>query len=152
MKTGIGQRGKHAEKAVREYLETVNNRIAEFEFERIYDARAAGGRFPARTGDFVLIMPLSYVTLEVKEVDHESRLPKKNFKNDQIARLHKRQLAGGTVEILVFHAPSRTWRAPCLDFFLSRLHDSSWDLSGFASFVSCGQALESKLPQLKARR
>lgn len=127
-------RGKTAEVAVRNYLTALNNRIAEFEWSRIYDARSAGGKFPSRPGDFEFFRKWQgrpiHGLIEVKEVAHAFRLPAKNFKKEQLAKLRKRQMVGGMIVILVYHSSTGKWRDLPLHFFLDRITLPSWDLSG----------------------
>src|SRR5262245_19757351 len=104
-----GQRGKWAEDKVRALLKKLGEADARFDWERILDARSAGGRFRAQIGDFGVFMPQLHGVIEVKEVDHAYRLPHKNFDTEAVAKLYKRQLAGGATWIIVAHLRS-AWR------------------------------------------
>lgn len=137
----LGERGKEPEDKVRDFLSRLSEKYAVFDFQREYDARSAGGRLPARVGDFTLFFPGVHGALEVKGVEHAYRLPEKNFKLAAINRLRKRQLAGGLIIVLVYHEPTKLWRSPPLQFFLSNKHVPSWDLSPFDTFRSIGEAL-----------
>lgn len=125
----IGSRGKTAEKQVQEYLKKLSEGWAEFDYARIYDARSAGGRFPGRPGDFEIYTPTGHGLIEVKEVAHDFRLPAKNFSYKKFGHLHKRQLAGGEIIILVKHTTTGMWRKPPLSLFLEDPQAASWDLS-----------------------
>lgn len=131
----IGARGKAAETKVRDYLKTVQATDINFDFERIQDARAAGGAFAAQVGDFYAFREYKGVhrsfILEVKEVDHEYRLPAKNFKKEQIARMRKRMWAGQRPIVLVYFSPKKLWREVPLTYFIDHLDAPSWDLREF---------------------
>lgn len=138
----VGQRGKWAEAEVQKLLKLKSDADLHFTANRTLDARAAGGRFPAQAGDFVWYKLSEGVSsngiLEVKEVEHEFRLPFKNLDNDSYARMYKRELAGSQVLVLVAHRlpnmrPAEVlWRALPLSYFANR-NDvkgvGSWDLS-----------------------
>lgn len=139
-----GDYGKWAEKEVRKVLQEMSDAHLHFAFNRTLDARSAGGKFPAQAGDFQWFynLPLIDITcngiIEVKQVEHLYRLPFKNFETDDYARVHKRELAGSRVLVLVAHKLEKmkpkdvTWRALPLSYFADR-NDvkgvGSWDLS-----------------------
>ncbi len=135
-----GQRGKVAEAAVKKFLVGLKERKLAFDFERKYDARSAGGRFQSQAGDFGFFSPSEHGLIEVKEVAHEYRLPKKNFGADQRARLKIRELAGGVVVILVYHLPLKRWRVLPLSAFY--VEEPSWDLSKYPDYANVSEALE----------
>jgi hypothetical protein len=139
----IGQRGKAAEKEVRVYLERLSFKYAGFAYERIYDARSARGKFPARAGDFEFYASRLHGLIEAKEVEHDFRLPNKNLKKEQIARLRKRQLAGGLVFVLINHTTSGLWRSVPVEWLHERSAQPSWDLSEFPTLPSAAAALVS---------
>lgn len=150
MPSGIGQRGKAAEKEVRAFLERLNFKYAGFDFERVYDARSAGGRFPARPGDFEFYAPRLHGLIEVKEVEHDFRLPRKNMegakakgdaKVSRIAKLRKRQMAGGTIFVLINHTTTGLWRSVPIDWLHERAAQPSWDLSEFSQHSSAATEL-----------
>ncbi|MDI1360629.1 hypothetical protein [Methylotenera sp.] len=137
-------RGKKAEKAVATYLTELSSKVAAFDWHRVYDARSAGGRFAAQPGDFAFYAPGLHGLIEVKEVEHEFRLPKKNFDNDQIAKLRKRELAGGEIGIVInFYTLNQTfWRLVPLTFFRENLDVPSWDLREFPKHLKAKDALD----------
>ncbi len=137
-------RGKKAEKAVSDYLGALSGSVAAFDWHRVYDARSAGGRFAAQPGDFAFYAPQLHGLIEVKEVEHEFRLPKKNFDNDQIAKLRKRELAGGEIGIVIhFKTLNQSfWRLVPLEYFRARLDVPSWDLSEFEKHPKAKVALD----------
>lgn len=148
--TGIGQRGKSAEKETRSFLDRLNFKYASFDYERVYDARSAGGRFPARPGDFEFYAPRLHGLIEVKEVEHDFRLPRKNMegskakdaaKVSRIAKLLKRQLAGGMIFVLVNHTTTGLWRSVPIDWLHDRAAAPSWDLSEFKTYASAAECL-----------
>jgi hypothetical protein len=141
-----GSRGKVAEKKVREYLEVLGARYASFDFERKYDARSAGGRFPSQAGDFGFYKMVGNGAvsglIEVKEIAHDYRLPNKNFSSDRIARLKKRFLAGQDIIILVYHTEAKLWRCPPFDIFMKDPTAASWDLSVYERFSLVQEAVD----------
>ena len=142
VKSEAGQRGKYAEGKVSLHLAKLSTKYAEFDYSRIYDARSAGGRFPSRPGDFEFWAPKLHGLIEVKEVDHLCRLPSKNMKKEQIAKLRKRELAGGLILVLVYFTPLASWRSIPLNWLQVRCADPSWDLSAFPQLASAEECLE----------
>jgi hypothetical protein len=136
-----GQRGKLPEKKVRELLERLKAQKAGFDYERKYDARSAGGRFQSQAGDFGFFAHSLHGLIEVKEVDHDFRLPRKNFPDEQRARLRLRELAGGLIIVLIYHTSTKLWRVCRLSDFREGV--PSWDLSDIPTFPNVTQAVES---------
>lgn len=132
-KASIGQRGKFAEGEVRKLLERQSNAHAAFDYNRIYDARSAGGRFPGQPGDFGFYRTEAHGLIEAKEIGHDHRLPKDKLA--QLPKLHKRQLAGGTIIVLVFHTATELWRMVPFKWLWDRRTQPSWDLSEFPTYV-----------------
>lgn len=133
-------RGKWAEGVVRDCLKAIEEATLRFTFNRIPDAHAAAGRFPAQAGDFQWFYAPGSGSeysrngvIEVKEVDHEYRLPHKNFDADAVGRMRKRQLAGCETLVLVafktagLRGNKIPWRAFDLDYFTTR-EGGSWDM------------------------
>lgn len=142
-KVPVGQRGKYAEGKVREILERLNSQHAKFDYGRIYDARSAGGKgIPGRPGDFEFYAPGLFGLIEVKEVDHPFRLPKKNLDKEQIAKLRKRQLAGGVIFVLILHTTTGLWRRVPIDWLHERAGQPSWDLSEFITHGTADVTLQ----------
>jgi len=141
-------RGKAAEKAVQTYLERKQESLGiAFDWERVPDARAAGGRFKPVTGDYRAFYGGKSANIEVKEVDTTDRLPKKNFSRDQIARCYRRWRAGVVTVVLIHHTKSDQWVvAPISDFFEQDV--PSWLTSGYPSFLSAEKALDFALQDL----
>jgi hypothetical protein len=134
-------RGKYAEDKVRDELKALSDRRAYFDFERNYDARSSMGRIPRRAGDFTFYTSTGHGVIEVKQVNHEFRLPKKNFNPDGFGVLRKRALAGGKIIVLVFHTPTRIWRYIPFEWFDERRDQTSWVLSDFREFQKPADAL-----------
>ena len=144
----VGDRGKWAEGKVRDALKG-RALQAGFQFMRLPDARA--GSFQPTTADFLVVDSGRPFFLEVKEVNHVSRLPGKNFDQGQRARLALWEAAGARSRVLICHSPLREvvqppeakgkiWRAFRAAYFG---HDTppSWDLHHFPLF-SLTDALE----------
>lgn len=127
----LANRGKKAEAAIRDLLEDTKVQHIRFDYQRQLDARAAGGRFPSQTGDYLWFNQKGHGALEVKSVKHDFRLPAKNFGKEQIARLYRRQLASSIVVIAVHHSTTDLWRLPTFDVFSKNRTVPSWDLRAF---------------------
>lgn len=135
-------RGKTTEAAVAKYLKAYDAKNQNFDFARNYDSHSAGGRFQRQTGDFQFYGPGVHGVIEAKEVKHDFRVPHSNVDQGQVAKLWKRQLAGGEIIILICHSTTKLWRVVGLDVFRVRT-GGSWDLSNFKTFPSCAAALDS---------
>jgi hypothetical protein len=142
-----GSKGKPSETAVQDILTKLGN-SAEFDWSRIYDARSAGGRFPARPGDFEFFCPGVHGLIEVKELKHAFRLPSARL--PQLPKLRKRQLAGGEIVVVIFHTQLEKWRAVPVEW-LSRNLGSSWDLREFPYRDTLKGALGVFSPELYKR-
>ena len=130
----VAERGKWAESEVRKVLLEMSEKHMRFAFHRITDARSAGGKAPAQAADFWWSYTDGKTTphglLEVKEVEHISRLPYKNLSPESYARMRKRELAGAKVFVLVAHRTDVTvWRFLPLSDFGGPRPGGSWDLS-----------------------
>lgn len=123
--TEAANKGKTAEKKVADYLKAWDSRHQDSDQHRVLDARAAGGRFNRQCGDFVFYRPDVHGVIEVKETQFPERLPHGNFGVDQVAKLRKRQLAGGVIVILVYHTQTKVWRLVPLEKFFVR-EKGSW--------------------------
>lgn len=103
----VAERGKRAESEVRKVLLEMSEKHLRFASHRVLDARSAGGKLPAQAGDFFWSYTDGKTTphglLEVKEVEHAAKLPYKNLSPESYARMHKRELAGAKVFVLVAH-------------------------------------------------
>lgn len=137
-------RGKYAEGQVKQHLKILSLGNKDFDFERKYDARASRGRIPSQAGDFGFFAPSRHGLIEAKEVEHDFRLPKKNFNPDGWGRLTMRRMAGGEIIIVVCHMTTKLWRTPDFQFFLDRGGQPSWDLSEFKTFDKVSAALYSR--------
>ena len=131
-------RGKWAEAQAHDYLKGLSARRAKFDFERMPDARAAMGRFKSMIGDFEFFLPGIHGVLEVKETKHSFRIAKDKL--EQLPRLQKRAMCGGTCIVLVYFSAPGLWRA-----FLAtdlKIGLPSWDLSLYQTFGTAAEALQ----------
>lgn len=135
-------RGKSAEAEVMKYLKAYDAKHQDFDWHRVPDAHSAGGRFNPVVFDFAFFGPTVHGGIEVKEVKHDFRIPHGNFGEQQVAKLWKRQLAGGEIVIVVYHSTTGLWRVPRFEVFRTR-EGGSWDLSMWSTFESCKLALDS---------
>lgn len=130
--TSSANRGKKAEKTVHKILDTFNSRCAGFTFNRVPDAHAAGGRFPAQAGDFQAFkktpMASRNFIIEVKEVKHDYRLPHGNYSEDKVSRVQKRVWAGTEAVVAVLHTTTNQWRLVPFEVFTTR-PGGSWNLA-----------------------
>lgn len=149
------QKGKNAEEAVRKVLVDVATHHPNFDFQRMFDARSAGGRFPAQIADyefFCRVTPAQTVhgVLEVKETEHESRLSAYLIARDKkrihikMKRWERRAAAGGFMYIILHHKTTGLWRA--VDMTELKLGESSWDVSEFKTYDSASEAVKAALP------
>lgn len=121
-------RGKAAESKVRKELEILAQ-LANFDYERITDAFSSrGGATSPRPGDFLAFQEGKPFLLEVKEVAHDFRLPRANFRLDQRARMVKRHHAGCRCFVLVHSSTTKLWRMAPVTYFGTE-DKGSWDLS-----------------------
>lgn len=134
----VADRGKWAEAQAHDYLKALSAKRAEFDFERMPDARAAMGRIKATIGDFEFFMPGAHGVLEVKETKHAFRIAKDKLK--QLPRLHKRAMCGGVCLVLVYHSSTNLWRALRAEHL--PIGPASWDLAGFPTFYTPTAALQ----------
>ena len=134
MTIAAANRGKYAEGKVKALLKKLES--ANCTHARWPDARA--GSFVVAPADFMILQDGYLRLVEVKEVDHEYRLPYKNLEQGQLARLLMWQAAGAGSWVLVYHTPIKLWRCIPAQFFLHRplLSDTgkpmgSWKLTEF---------------------
>lgn len=112
-------RGKYAEGLVKKKL--VSLEAANFSHARWPDAHA-GSRTVA-LADFQYMCRGKFTLLEVKEVDHDFRLPYKNLDTDQIGRMRMWKAAGSQGHVLVYHTPTKLWRVADISwFFIHRIY------------------------------
>lgn len=153
VKEGVGDRGKYAEKEVTKVLEGWNA-LANFAFERLPDARAAGGRIKAQISDFMCwhrqrpqelglgrLAQNLCIPLEVKSTEHKGGYLLKREALDQLPRLKKAQLAGTVPVVLVYFKAHDFWRVAPIDFFVYDV--SSWNMSSLPTFPTAKAALAS---------
>jgi penicillin-binding protein-related factor A (putative recombinase) len=130
-KSSIGQRGKSAESKVQDRLKALCV-SADKAFYRLPDFRA--GSMQPTLADFLFFHKGITNVIEVKEVNHEYRLPYKNFDTGQIARMRTLQLAGANCIVLVYFTPTGLWRGFNLEWFINTprtTKSGSWDMSQF---------------------
>lgn len=127
----VGTRGKYAEGKVREALKKRSERQG-FAFARWPDARA-GSRSEA-PADFSALQAGRFFLIEVKEVAHDFRLPKKNFENAQRARMRMWESCGAECYVLVFHTTTKLWRLMDMCYVEGDYEDlKSWDLQNLST-------------------
>lgn len=132
-------RGKYAEKKVHDWLKKVDAQTTTWDFQRVSDARSAGGR-GAKTvvGDFEFFAPGVHGVVEVKEIKHDFRVPAANI--TQLPKARKRMLAGGLYWIVVFHRTTNLWRRVSAND-LEIISRGSWDLREYPTYERVEEAL-----------
>lgn len=125
MATNYSNRGKEAEKLLKNYLEqlAVTSSCAS---HRLPDAHA--GSLTAALCDFLFMQNGRLCLVECKETQHAFRLPHKNVDTGQIGRMRLWQFAGANAFVMIYHKPLQVWRSAPVDYFLSR-EGGSWDMS-----------------------
>lgn len=154
VKESVGQRGKYAEKKVTELFEKLNLQYAGFAFERLPDARAAGGHLKKMISDFLVWWEGEYaqdaavnIALECKSTEHNYRLSKSAI--EQLPRLKKVARAGAKAVVVVYFKKLDQWRIAPASWFVTGV--PSWDMSKLPLYPTCEQALYSTgfFPRLK---
>jgi len=137
---GKSNQGKRVEEKIRKLLKSFTEQWAWFDFERLPDART--GYYVKRPADFAFYLPGYHGLVEVKSVQHDYRVPRKNI--TQLEKMYRRQLAGGIVIVVVEHSTTGMWRMPDFGWLYERKTDPSWDLRQFdlLTFKQLKQALE----------
>lgn len=142
-------RGKVSEARIKAHLKGLSESYANFSYERVYDAHAAGGRAQAQAGDFrafhryeEIYAPDSLIravsrnwVIEVKEVGHDYRLAHKNFGEDKVARMQKAALSGREPVVVVYHTATKLWRIVPFEVFLTRT-GGSWNLTPYEAMTT----------------
>lgn len=109
-------RGKYAEGEVKKFLKKME--AANCAHHRFPDAHS--GSMVTAPADFMFMQAGIFRLLEVKEVQHDSRLPYDNFSPDQVARMRMWQAAGAHAWVLVYHKNLKAWRLIPAEWFLNR--------------------------------
>ena len=109
-------RGKYAEGEVKKFLKKME--AANCTHHRFPDAHA--GSMVTAPADFMVIQAGKFRLLEVKQVEHDFRLPYGNFNPEQVNRMHMWNLAGADTWVLVYHVPLKAWRLIPAEWFLNR--------------------------------
>lgn len=112
--TNFSNRGKYAEGQIKKVLAKYAER-ADFAYQKFADTYA--GFRSAAICDFMILSQGQLTMLEVKEVNHEFRLPKGNISEDQIARIKVWQLAGANAYVAIYFKPLKSWRLVPITFF-----------------------------------
>lgn len=125
-----GTRGKWAETKFRKWCVKKSESTFDFSFYRFPDARA--GSKSSVPSDFEVLYKGKHFNVEVKEVDHDFRLPHKNFSPDKVARMRKFEMAGSACWVFIYFKPAGVWRIETIAHFLEK-QGGSWDMSNHAA-------------------
>lgn len=132
--------GKATEKKVRDTMveEEASNPL--FSFERLYDARAARGKFPPQTSDYHVDFNGRSIYVECKETTDPDTISISAF--DQFPRMKRKEMAGAPGAMVVYHIRERVYRlVPLADFPLSTrtfklsTYQTHRDLKGLIKFL-----------------
>lgn len=138
VKETIGQRGKTAEKAVKDLLTRLNVQ-ADLAWFRTPDARAARGTLAASPADFLVAVKGKVLWWEVKSTQHPFRLRRDAV--SQLPTLKKFRMAGMEYVVLVFHTEERLWRV-VKGQWLEVHGGASWALDKHKAYVDLLDALK----------
>ena len=108
-------RGKYAEGEVKKFLKKLE--AANCAHHRFPDVHS--GSMVTAPADFMFMQAGIFRLLEVKEVQHDFRLPYDNFSPDQVARMRMWQAAGAHAWVLVYHKNLKAWRLIPAEWFLN---------------------------------
>ena len=118
---------------VKDLLDKLKGKHKKFDFIRLKDARSSRGKgASAQVADFQVFTAPHHIALEVKEIDHNFRMPQKNL--SQIPKMTRRAMAGGLTCIMVFSIPLEKWYLLSLSWVRTRKKDPSYDMSGLPKF------------------
>lgn len=109
-------RGKYAEGEVKKFLKKME--AANCAHHRFPDAHS--GSMVTAPADFMFMQAGIFRLLEVKEIQHDFRMPYDNFSPDQVARMRMWQAAGAHAWVLVYHKNLKAWRLISAEWFLNR--------------------------------
>ena len=109
-------RGKYAEGEVKKFLKKME--AANCAHHRFPDAHS--GSMVTAPADFMFMQAGVFRLLEVKEIQHDFRMPYDNFSPDQVARMRMWQAAGANAWVLVYHKNLKAWRLIPAEWFLNR--------------------------------
>jgi penicillin-binding protein-related factor A (putative recombinase) len=109
-------RGKYAEGEVKKFLKKME--AANCAHHRFPDAHS--GSMVTAPADFMFMQAGIFRLLEVKEIQHDFRMPYDNFSPDQVARMRMWQAAGAHAWVLVYHKNLKAWRLIPAEWFLNR--------------------------------
>ncbi len=144
----LSSQGKSAEELVKKHcVREAERRGIAFHWERIPDARAAGGRFTPVAGDFRMAYAGRYAVVEVKETTAVHKLPAKNYSRDAISRLYKHHLSGAIAAVLVRHMPADVWVVMPIKHLFDNVV-TNWSTLDFPHFESAEIALDNVLRPL----
>lgn len=138
-------RGKSAEKSVKDWMTARSDADARFAFHRHPDPHS--GSLQPVPADYEVMHRDVHFLVEVKEVKAAAksgsrRLPQANFSADKVARMRKWSMAGSSCWVVVHHTAVGEWRLmPISEFAPPR--PPSWDLTdyGATSLDACMEAL-----------
>ena len=100
-------RGKEAENLVKKRLEVLA-KSANVAWHRPPDMRS--GSFQPALCDFLLLQEGQLTLIEVKQTQHDYRLPHGNLSTEQVGRMRVWEMAGARCYILVYHSGIMQWR------------------------------------------
>ena len=137
----FADRGKKAEDAVHKALTKWAKGYADRDYSRLLDTRAAGRGVKSASADFEFFAPGVHGLAEVKETKHDYRLARDKL--PQLARMRKRELAGGLCLVLVHHSTTKLWRITSISALIDSGDQGSWNLTDLPTYADAASALGS---------
>lgn len=127
-------RGKSAEKSVKDWMTARSDADARFAFHRHPDPHA--GSLQPVPADYEVMYSGQHYLIEVKEVKAAAasgsrRLPQANFSADKVARMRKWHIAGSSSWVLVHHTAVGEWRMIPVHLFAPP-RPASWNITSYA--------------------
>ena len=134
-RTKIANKGKYAEQQVGAVLKELKEQTQQFDFDRMLDSRAAGGRMMTpQVSDYTLFFNGKAYALEVKSIQKGLRL--KKFA--QLPRMIRREKAGIEGYVVIFTAEDKSWRVVPISWLAldENATAASWLLSWMPKYAS----------------
>lgn len=133
-------KGKRLESSIRKEFENLLVSRG-FAYYRCPDARACMGRIKKQPGDFFFFTKTDTYLIEVKEVKHDFRIPKK-----RITQLPKMRLFALTCVkpfVIIKHTQTESYRVMDFEFMTENFYsnEASYNLSALTLFNTLAEAL-----------
>jgi len=137
-------KGKKSETNAKKLFEQLLN-DKQFVFYRCPDARQCRGRIRKQPGDFFMWYAGRSYIIEVKEVKHDFRLPKKRL--TQFPKMLRYSMAGVIPVTIVFHTTTMLWRFISFNLIQEQFESksASYVLKEAPSYMSLEELFEKEI-------